>query len=84
MVPFAGYSMPLLYTSIQDEHQAVRTHVGMFDLSHMGEFFCRGDGALRRAARHVRLAVPEAAERRLDGAPARVGQGNARPRLPSL
>lgn len=46
MVPFAGYSMPLSYTSIQGEHKAVRENVGMFDLSHMGEFFCSGPNAL--------------------------------------
>jgi aminomethyltransferase len=46
MVPFAGYSMPLSYTSIQREHEAVRTNVGMFDLSHMGEVRVAGPGAL--------------------------------------
>ena len=46
MVSFGGYSMPLLYKSIQEEHRAVRENVGLFDLSHMGEFVCRGDGAL--------------------------------------
>jgi aminomethyltransferase len=46
MVPFGGYTMPLLYTGIQAEHRAVRENVGLFDLSHMGEIFCRGRGAL--------------------------------------
>jgi aminomethyltransferase len=46
MVPFAGYSMPLLYSSIQKEHEAVRSAVGMFDLSHMGEVMVSGAGAL--------------------------------------
>jgi aminomethyltransferase len=46
MVPFAGYVMPLLYSSIREEHQAVRENSGLFDLSHMGEIFCRGEGAL--------------------------------------
>ena len=46
MVPFGGYTMPLLYTAIQGEHRAVREQVGLFDLSHMGEIFCRGKGAL--------------------------------------
>jgi aminomethyltransferase len=46
MVSFAGYAMPLLYTSIQSEHEAVRNNVGMFDLSHMGEVMVRGAGAL--------------------------------------
>jgi aminomethyltransferase len=46
MVPFAGYMMPLQYSGIQKEHRAVRENVGLFDLSHMGEFMCRGEGAL--------------------------------------
>jgi aminomethyltransferase len=46
MVPFAGYSMPLLYSSIQKEHEAVRASVGLFDLSHMGEVRVSGKGAL--------------------------------------
>ena len=51
MVEFAGYSMPLQYTSIRDEHIAVRTRAGLFDLSHMGEVRIRGDGALRTTQR---------------------------------
>ncbi len=46
MVPFAGYNMPVRYTSDIDEHQCVREHVGVFDVSHMGEFFVFGKGAL--------------------------------------
>lgn len=46
MVNFAGYRMPIQYNSIQQEHLKVRNSVGAFDLSHMGEFFVRGDGAL--------------------------------------
>ena len=46
MVSFAGYMMPLQYAGIQKEHKAVRENVGLFDLSHMGEFMCRGAGAL--------------------------------------
>lgn len=46
MVPFAGYIMPIQYTSITEEHLAVRENVGMFDISHMGEFEISGDGAL--------------------------------------
>ena len=42
MVPFAGYSMPLQYAGLMLEHKAVREAVGMFDVSHMGEFFVRG------------------------------------------
>lgn len=46
MVPFAGYDMPVSYTGIIKEHQTVRERVGMFDVSHMGEFILKGEGAL--------------------------------------
>lgn len=46
MVPFAGYNMPVQYTGINDEHQTVRTGVGVFDVSHMGEFILKGERAL--------------------------------------
>ena len=46
IVDFAGYSMPVQYSSIISEHKAVRTSVGVFDVSHMGEVFIRGDRAL--------------------------------------
>jgi aminomethyltransferase len=42
MVPFAGFEMPIQYAGITSEHKAVRTTMGMFDLSHMGEFIVRG------------------------------------------
>lgn len=42
MVEFAGFSMPVYYTGIKDEHHAVRNRVGMFDVSHMGEFRING------------------------------------------
>lgn len=45
MTPFAGWSMPLRYTSDLAEHHAVRTAAGLFDLSHMGEIRVRGAGA---------------------------------------
>src|SRR5271155_3356381 len=45
MVDFAGWNMPVQYKSIVTEHMAVRTHVGLFDVSHMGEFTVSGDGA---------------------------------------
>ncbi|MFT6814140.1 MAG: aminomethyltransferase [Sphingobacteriales bacterium] len=45
MVPFAGYNMPVSYTGINSEHECVRTKVGVFDVSHMGEFIVRGEGA---------------------------------------
>ncbi len=46
MVPFAGYNMPLQYVGLTQEHLAVRNSVGVFDVSHMGEFIIRGNGAL--------------------------------------
>jgi len=46
MVPFAGYNMPVRYSSDMDEHHTVRNAVGIFDVSHMGEFLVSGDGAL--------------------------------------
>ena len=46
MVPFAGYKMPVQYEGVNIEHQTVRTGVGVFDVSHMGEFFIEGPNAL--------------------------------------
>jgi aminomethyltransferase len=45
MVPFAGYNMPLQYEGLKAEHLVVRKSVGVFDVSHMGEFMVRGAGA---------------------------------------
>jgi aminomethyltransferase len=46
MVPFAGYNMPVRYSSDIEEHMTVRKGVGVFDVSHMGEFLIQGPGAL--------------------------------------
>lgn len=46
MVPFAGYEMPVQYEGVNAEHEVVRTGVGVFDVSHMGEFLLTGKGAL--------------------------------------
>lgn len=46
MVPFAGFNMPVQYSGINDEHETVRTAVGVFDVSHMGEFILKGENAL--------------------------------------
>lgn len=46
MIPFAGYSMPLQYNGVIAEHQNVRENVGVFDVSHMGEFIVRGPGSI--------------------------------------
>lgn len=45
MVPFAGFNMPVQYTNLREEHMAVRNSVGMFDVSHMGEFSVKGKDA---------------------------------------
>ena len=47
MEEYAGYLMPIVYTSIADEHLAVRNAVGMFDVSHMGEIIIKGKDALK-------------------------------------
>jgi len=46
LVPFAGWEMPVTYEGVREEHMAVRTHAGMFDVSHMGEVEVEGPGAL--------------------------------------
>ena len=46
MVEFAGYEMPIEYSGIKDEHMTVRESVGVFDVSHMGEFWVKGPNAL--------------------------------------
>ncbi len=46
MMPFAGYNMPVSYTTINEEHTAVRKDAGLFDVSHMGQFFLRGEKAM--------------------------------------
>lgn len=46
MVPFAGYNMPVQYEGVNAEHETVRNSVGVFDVSHMGEFLISGENAL--------------------------------------
>lgn len=46
LVPFAGYNMPVQYEGVNIEHETVRNGVGVFDVSHMGEFFLKGKNAL--------------------------------------
>lgn len=46
MVPFAGFNMPVSYSGLNDEHATVRNSVGVFDVSHMGEFILKGPNAL--------------------------------------
>lgn len=45
MIPFAGFNMPVQYSGVTVEHINVREHVGVFDVSHMGEFIIRGEGS---------------------------------------
>ncbi len=47
MVPFAGFNMPVEYVGINEEHNTVRNGVGVFDVSHMGEFWVKGPNALK-------------------------------------
>ena len=49
MVPFAGWLMPVQYTSIVEEHQAVRNNVGIFDISHMGQFIVAATPSSQKA-----------------------------------
>ena len=46
MVGFGGFEMPVQYTGINNEHRAVRSAAGIFDVSHMGEFRLAGPGSL--------------------------------------
>ena len=46
MAPFAGFEMPIQYSSVKEEVLAVREKVGVFDVSHMGEFFAQGPQAV--------------------------------------
>src|SRR3954471_14017654 len=63
MVPFAGFEMPIQYSGIVDEHQAVRTNAGIFDVSHMGELEMSG----AHAAAVVDYLVTNDASKLVDG-----------------
>ena len=63
MAPFAGYNMPIQYAGINVEHAAVRNAVGVFDVSHMGEFILKGDRALEL----VQLIASNDASKLYDG-----------------
>lgn len=63
MVPFAGFSMPVKYTSIKEEHHAVRQGAGIFDVSHMGRFYVHG----RAAVEAVNAVVTNDLARLTDG-----------------
>lgn len=53
MVDFAGFEMPIMFSSIKEEHMAVRERVGMFDVSHMGEIRVEGPDAMAQVQRLV-------------------------------
>ncbi len=63
MVPFAGYIMPVSYEGINAEHETVRTKVGVFDVSHMGEFILKGEKALSL----IQLVTSNDASKLVDG-----------------
>ncbi|HEV3378869.1 MAG TPA: glycine cleavage system aminomethyltransferase GcvT [Thermoleophilaceae bacterium] len=63
LVPFAGWEMPVQYEGIRQEHVAVRTHAGMFDVSHMGEIETSGSDAERFLQRILSNDVTKIAER---------------------
>jgi aminomethyltransferase len=65
LVPFAGYEMPVQYSSIREEHEAVRERAGLFDVSHMGQIHLEGAGA---EAALERLVTCEIASLRVDRA----------------
>ena len=56
--PFAGYAMPITYGSIADEHHAVRTSAGLFDVSHMGRLVFRGEAGVGALERLVAIHAP--------------------------
>ncbi len=60
LVPFAGFEMPVQYTSVIEEHRAVRERAGLFDVSHMGEIQLRGATALASLQRLVTNDVAQA------------------------
>ncbi len=59
MTNFGGYEMPLKFTSINKEHQAVRENVGIFDVSHMGEIYLEGEGAIEFISEHCTMDITE-------------------------
>ncbi len=62
LVDFAGWEMPVQYTNLIQEHEAVRTRAGIFDVSHMGEIEFKGKGALESANRLITNDLAKAAD----------------------
>ncbi|MBF0500636.1 MAG: glycine cleavage system aminomethyltransferase GcvT [Candidatus Riflebacteria bacterium] len=65
MVEFGGWYMPVQYSSIIDEHQAVRTKVGLFDLFHMGEFWLNGPTAMKTLQKIVCQDIEALSDRQI-------------------
>ncbi len=65
MTNFGGMDMPLKFTSINKEHQAVREKAGVFDVSHMGEIFLEGDSAIEFISEHCTMDIVESAVNQL-------------------
>jgi aminomethyltransferase len=63
MVEFAGWDMPVIYTSVMDEHAATRTSAGLFDVSHMAEFRIKGPSA----AEFIRKLIPTRLDKLVPG-----------------
>lgn len=57
MTKFAGWEMPLTYSSLNKEHMAVREKAGIFDVSHMGELYLKGEGALEFITKHCTMDI---------------------------
>ncbi len=66
MVDYAGYKMPIHYSGVNEEHLAVRNNVGIFDVSHMGEFLVSGPNAMqllqRTTTNDIRRLTPGSAQ----------------------
>ncbi len=58
MVEFAGWSMPIQYTGVIEEHEIVRSHAGLFDLTHMAEFEVKGADAERFVQEMTSEVIP--------------------------
>lgn len=59
MTNFGGYEMPLKFSSINKEHEAVRQEAGIFDVSHMGQIYLEGDGAIEFMSEHCTMDITE-------------------------
>ncbi len=59
MVNFGGWDMPLVFSSINKEHSAVRNNIGIFDVSHMGEIYMEGEGAIEFISEHCTMDITE-------------------------